>query len=83
MPDITLIIQQIVILAPPILLAVTIHEFAHGWVADKLGDDTARKAGRLTLNPIKHLDVVGTLVFFHNPKNRLGKAGADQSDEPA
>lgn len=52
------------ILALPVLLAVTMHEVAHGWVADKLGDDTARQAGRLTLNPIKHLDIVGTLVFF-------------------
>ena len=51
------------ILAVPVLLAVTIHEFAHGWAAYKFGDDTAKRAGRLTLNPIKHLDLVGTLVF--------------------
>lgn len=51
------------LLAVPILLAVTVHEVAHGWVADKLGDPTARLAGRLTLNPFKHLDPVGTLVF--------------------
>jgi Zn-dependent protease len=57
------IIQQIVITAPPILLAITVHEFSHGWVADRLGDPTARLAGRLTLNPLKHLDLVGTLVF--------------------
>jgi Zn-dependent protease len=57
-------IMEIAILAPPILLAVTSHEVAHGYVADKLGDPTARLAGRLTLNPLKHLDVVGTLVFF-------------------
>ncbi|MBU2549648.1 MAG: site-2 protease family protein [Proteobacteria bacterium] len=48
----------------PVLLAVTIHEVAHGWVAEKFGDPTARQAGRITLNPIKHLDLVGTLVFF-------------------
>ncbi len=41
------------LLAVPILLAVTVHEVAHGWVADKLGDNTARLAGRLTLNPLK------------------------------
>jgi Zn-dependent protease len=58
------IIQDIAILAVPILLAVTFHELAHGWVADKLGDPTARLLGRLTLNPIKHLDPIGTLVFF-------------------
>lgn len=52
------------ILAVPVLLAVTFHEVAHGWAAYKLGDDTAKRAGRLTLNPIKHLDLVGTLVFF-------------------
>lgn len=58
------IIQDIAILAVPVLLAVTFHELAHGWVADKLGDPTARLLGRLTLNPIKHLDPIGTLVFF-------------------
>ncbi len=58
------IIQDIAILSVPVLLAVTFHEFAHGWVADKLGDPTARFLGRLTLNPIKHLDPIGTLVFF-------------------
>lgn len=57
-------IQQISILVLPILLAVTLHEVAHGWVANRLGDPTARLAGRLTLNPIKHLDLIGTLVFF-------------------
>jgi len=57
-------IIRISLLAIPILMAVTIHEFAHGWVAFKLGDDTARQAGRLTVNPIKHLDLVGTLVFI-------------------
>lgn len=46
------------------LLAVTFHELAHGWVAYKLGDPTAKDAGRLTLNPIKHLDLLGTIVFF-------------------
>lgn len=58
------LIQKIAILAFPILLAVTLHELAHGWVADKLGDPTARLLGRLTLNPIKHLDPVGTLAFI-------------------
>ena len=57
------IVQRIAILAVPILLAVTSHEYAHGWVADKLGDSTARLSGRLTFNPIKHLDFFGTIVF--------------------
>lgn len=64
MDSIASIIQDIAILAPPILIAVSFHEVAHGWVADKLGDPTARLLGRLTLNPIKHLDPIGTLVFF-------------------
>lgn len=62
--DFTSIILQIVLLAIPILIAVTFHELAHGFVAYKLGDPTAKIAGRLTLNPIKHLDPIGTLVFL-------------------
>lgn len=62
--DIAHIIQKMVILIPPILFAVTIHEVAHGWVAWRLGDPTARSMGRLTLNPVRHLDPFGTLVFF-------------------
>ncbi len=60
MRDILLII---VLLTPPMLLAVTVHELAHGLVAYRLGDPTAKMAGRLTLNPLKHLDPIGTLVF--------------------
>ena len=58
------IILQIIILAPPILLALTVHEFAHGYVAYRFGDPTARDQGRLTLNPLKHLDPFGTIAFF-------------------
>lgn len=47
----------------PFLLALTFHEFAHGLVAKWLGDNTAERSGRLTLNPISHMDVIGTLVF--------------------
>jgi Zn-dependent protease len=54
--------QQIAIWALPVLFAITIHEVAHGWVANRLGDPTARMLGRLTLNPIKHIDPVGTLL---------------------
>lgn len=57
-------IQLISVLAVPMLMAITFHEVAHGYVADKLGDHTARLAGRLTLNPLSHLDLVGTLVFI-------------------
>ncbi len=52
---------------PAILLALTIHEFAHGWVAYKMGDPTARNAGRLTMNPVAHLDVFGTLMLLWGP----------------
>lgn len=54
--------QRIAVWALPLIFAVTVHEAAHGWVADKLGDPTARKLGRITLNPIPHIDPVGTLL---------------------
>ena len=47
----------------PILLAVTLHEAAHGWVAWKLGDDTAKRLGRVTFNPFKHIDLFGTVLL--------------------
>ncbi len=62
--DINSWLQELAILAPPLLLSLTIHEVAHGYVADRLGDHTARLAGRLTLNPLKHLDPIGTIAFF-------------------
>lgn len=61
--DINEIIHKISIWALPVLLAIVLHEVAHGWVADKLGDNTARFMGRLTLNPIKHIDPVGTIII--------------------
>ncbi|HSW69212.1 MAG TPA: site-2 protease family protein [Gammaproteobacteria bacterium] len=56
------VIQKIAIWAIPILFAITLHEVAHGWVASFFGDQTARLTGRLTINPVKHIDVMGTLV---------------------
>ena len=55
-------VQVIAIWALPVLFAITIHEVAHGWVAKKLGDPTAMMMGRLTLNPLKHIDPIGTVV---------------------
>lgn len=55
-------IQKILIFAIPIIFAITVHEVAHGWVAYKLGDQTAKMLGRLTLNPIKHIDPIGTVL---------------------
>ena len=48
---------------PMFLLSITVHEFAHALFANKLGDDTAKNRGRLTLNPIKHADIIGTLIM--------------------
>jgi len=48
----------------PLLFSIIIHEVAHGWVAYKMGDPTAKWSGRLTLNPLKHLDPIGTLMLF-------------------
>lgn len=62
--DLSSIIQQTAILAVPVLMAITFHEVAHGYVSFLLGDPTARNAGRLTLNPLKHLDPIGTIALF-------------------
>ena len=56
-------LQSLILMAPALLLAVTVHEVAHGWVADRLGDPTARRLGRLTLNPLPHIDPIGALAF--------------------
>jgi Zn-dependent protease len=61
--DIARFLFKAAILAPPILLAVILHEIAHGVVANRLGDDTAKRAGRLTLNPIPHIDPFGSVVL--------------------
>ena len=57
-------LQNILIGVPTTLLALTVHEFAHGWVSSKLGDPTPRYQGRLTLNPMAHLDLMGTLLMI-------------------
>ncbi|HEX6175974.1 MAG TPA: site-2 protease family protein, partial [Candidatus Binatia bacterium] len=56
-------IRQIAIWALPVLLAIVFHEVAHGWVAYHLGDSTAARMGRLTLNPIAHVDLFGTILI--------------------
>ena len=56
-------LNQIVVMIVPLLFSVTIHEVAHGYIALRMGDHTAQKAGRLTLNPIKHLDFFGSLLL--------------------
>jgi Zn-dependent protease len=55
---------KVSIMLVPALMAITCHEVSHGYVANRLGDNTARQMGRLTLNPLKHLDIIGTLMVF-------------------
>ncbi len=57
------ITYQIFIWAIPVLFAVTLHEVGHGWAANKLGDSTAKDMGRLSLNPLKHIDPIGTIAI--------------------
>lgn len=58
----TATLQRLLIWAIPLLFAITLHEVAHGWMACKLGDRTALMLGRLTLNPLKHIDLFGTVI---------------------
>ena len=57
-------LKSLLITLPGVLLALSIHECAHGWVAERCGDDTARLMGRITLNPLKHLDPIGFAMMF-------------------
>ncbi len=61
--DFSSIARQIIVSAFPILIAITFHELSHGFVANKLGDPTAKMMGRLTLNPIAHIDPIGTILM--------------------
>lgn len=58
------IIQKIIYVAPAVLIALSLHEFAHGWASYMLGDPTPKAQGRISLNPLHHLDLVGTLLLF-------------------
>lgn len=57
-------LQTLILLIPVILLALSVHEYSHGMMAYRLGDPTAKYAGRLTLNPLSHLDPIGTIMLF-------------------
>lgn len=57
-------LMHLLIGVPTTLLALTVHEFAHGWVSSKLGDPTPRYQGRLTVNPLAHLDIIGTILMI-------------------
>jgi Zn-dependent protease len=80
-------IQTVAIAALPVILAITLHEAAHGYAARYFGDPTAWQEGRITANPLKHIDPVGTIlvpidhsaaVFRRRHPVRLGQAGAGQ-----
>ena len=62
MEELTLV-QRIVVWILQVIFAITVHEVSHGWVAKKYGDNTASSHGRLTLNPIKHIDLFGTIIL--------------------
>ena len=57
------LVQQIAVWSLPVLLGITLHEAAHAWSASKLGDNTAKALGRVSINPIKHIDLVGTIII--------------------
>jgi Zn-dependent protease len=57
------VMQRVVVWLLPVIFAITVHEVAHGWMAKKYGDHTAALQGRLTLNPLKHIDWVGTVIL--------------------
>ncbi len=61
--NIDAIIQAVVVAILPLIFAITLHEAAHGWVASKLGDKTALMLGRVSLNPLKHIDLFGTVLL--------------------
>lgn len=61
--EVAAFVRQVAIIAVPVLIAITCHEAAHGFAAWRLGDPTARLAGRLTFNPVKHIDLFGTVAF--------------------
>jgi Zn-dependent protease len=63
LPDIQHLVRELSISAIPLILAITFHEAAHGWVAYRKGDPTAKMLGRVTLNPIPHIDPIGTILL--------------------
>jgi Zn-dependent protease len=56
-------VRTLLLFAPPFILSLSIHEFAHAWVANRLGDSTARYMGRMTIDPMAHISWVGTVIF--------------------
>ena len=75
-------IQDLLIRAPVILFSLTVHEFMHAWTAWKCGDDTALRAGRVTLNPMAHLDLIGTICLFVGPIGWAKPVPVDSTNFP-
>src|SRR5271154_2767083 len=63
MPDLARLLQLVSVMALPVIFAVTLHEAAHGFVAWRCGDDSAYRLGRVTFNPIRHIDLMGTILL--------------------
>ena len=63
MPELSQLLSEISVMALPVIFAVTLHEAAHGWVAHRCGDDTAFRLGRVTFNPLRHIDLMGTILL--------------------
>jgi len=57
------VIMRVVMWAVPVVFSIVVHEVSHGWMAHRLGDDTAKRMGRLTLNPVPHIDPMGTVIL--------------------
>ena len=57
------VIMRVVMWAVPVVFSIVVHEVSHGWMAYRLGDDTAKRMGRLTLNPVSHIDPMGTVIL--------------------
>ena len=62
-PSLAEIVQRLLVILPVLLLSLTVHEYAHAWAARRLGDDTAERMGRYTLNPLAHMDPIGTFLL--------------------
>ena len=82
---------NLLLTVPGVLIAITFHEFAHAYAADKLGDDTPRMEGRLSLNPLSHLDPIGSIMLLFagfgwgkpvhvNPRNYKRTMSMDKAD---
>ena len=83
------LIRNVAVAAIPVVFGITLHEVGHGWMARRFGDRTAEMLGRLSLNPVRHIDPLGTVVvpalmlWFGRLPVRLGQAGAGECSQYA